>query len=187
MLRVSAKTGLGIADVLEAIVERIPPPKGDINAPLKAMLVDSWYDPYLGVVILIRVIDGAVRKGQSVKFMQAGTTHLIDRVGVFLPKNTPVESLGPGEVGFLTGSIKEVADTRVGDTITEDKRQTSQMMAGFKEVQAVVFCGLFPVDAADFEAPPDTLEGQARDLIRGAYKLSGQLLLALDVHKAVSA
>jgi GTP-binding protein LepA len=147
----SAKSGIGIAEVLESIVTRIPPPKGDRDAPLKAMLVDSWYDPYLGVVILVRVIDGAIKKGQSVKFMQAGTTHLIDRVGCMRPKIEILDELGPGEVGFITAQIKEVAQTRVGDTITDAKRPAAEPLPGFKEVQPVVFCGLFPTDAADFE------------------------------------
>jgi GTP-binding protein LepA len=147
----SAKSGIGIAEVLESIVTRIPPPKGDRNAPLKAMLVDSWYDPYLGVVILVRVIDGAIRKGQQVKFMQAGTTHLIDRVGCMRPKIEILDEIGPGEVGFITAQIKEVAQTRVGDTITDAKRPAAEPLPGFKEVQPVVFCGLFPTDAADFE------------------------------------
>ncbi|MDQ2877723.1 MAG: translation elongation factor 4 [Pseudomonadota bacterium] len=147
----SAKSGIGIADVLEAIVTRIPPPKGDADAPLKAMLVDSWYDPYLGVVILIRVIDGAIRKGQQIKFMQTGTLHLVDRVGCFRPKIEQLNELSTGEIGFITAQIKEVAQTRVGDTITDAKRPAAEALAGFKEVQPVVFCGLFPVDAADFE------------------------------------
>jgi GTP-binding protein LepA len=147
----SAKSGIGIDDVLEAVVTRIPPPKGDRDAPLKAMLVDSWYDPYLGVVILIRVIDGSIRKGQQVKFMQAGTTHLIDRVGCMTPKIVQLDELGPGEVGFITAQIKDVAQARVGDTITDAKKPAAAPLAGFKEVQPVVFCGLFPTDAADFE------------------------------------
>jgi GTP-binding protein LepA len=147
----SAKSGIGIDEILEAIVERIPAPKGDRDAPLKAMLVDSWYDPYLGVVILIRVIDGTIKKGQQVKFMQAGTTHLIDRVGAFRPKIENLPELGPGEVGFITAQIKEVAQTRVGDTITDAKKPAAEPLPGFKEVQPVVFCGLFPTDAADFE------------------------------------
>ncbi|MBX9644125.1 MAG: translation elongation factor 4 [Novosphingobium sp.] len=147
----SAKSGIGIKEVLEAVVTRIPPPKGDAAAPLKAMLVDSWYDPYLGVVILVRVIDGAIRKGLQVKFMAGGTEHLIDRVGCFTPKIEQLEELGPGEIGFITAQIKDVAQARVGDTITTVKNGALQALAGFKEVQPVVFCGLFPVDAADFE------------------------------------
>ena len=147
----SAKSGIGIAEVLEAVVTRIPPPKGDRNAPLKAMLVDSWYDPYLGVVILIRVIDGVIKKGQEIQFMAAGTKHLVDRVGCMRPKIEILPELGPGEVGFITAQIKEVAQTRVGDTITDAKKPASEPLPGFKEVQPVVFCGLFPTDAADFE------------------------------------
>ncbi|HYD24036.1 MAG TPA: translation elongation factor 4, partial [Croceibacterium sp.] len=147
----SAKSGLGIEDVLEAVVRKIPPPKGDRAAPLKAMLVDSWYDPYLGVVILVRVLDGAIRKGLQVKFMQGGTEHLIDRVGCFTPKRVELPELGPGEIGFITAQIKEVEQARVGDTITTVKNGATEALPGYKEVQPVVFCGLFPVDAADFE------------------------------------
>jgi GTP-binding protein LepA len=147
----SAKSGIGIEEVLEAVVTRIPPPKGDRDAPLKAMLVDSWYDPYLGVVILVRVVEGILKKGQQVKFMAAGTTHLIDRVGCMRPKLEQLEELAAGEIGFITAQIKEVAQTRVGDTITDAKKPTAEALPGFKEVQPVVFCGLFPVDANDFE------------------------------------
>ena len=147
----SAKSGIGIEEVLEAVVTRIPPPTGDTAAPLKAMLVDSWYDPYLGVVILVRVIDGVIRKGLSVKFMAGGTEHLIDRVGCFRPKIEQLPELGPGEIGFITAQIKEVAQARVGDTITTVKQGALEALPGFKEVQPVVFCGLFPTDAADFE------------------------------------
>ncbi len=147
----SAKSGIGIDEVLEAIVTRIPSPKGDANAPLKAMLVDSWYDPYLGVVILVRIMDGTLKKGQQIKFMQAGTTHLVDRVGCMRPKIENLADLGPGEVGFITAQIKDVSQARVGDTITDAKKPADAPLAGFKEVQPVVFCGLFPVDANDFE------------------------------------
>jgi GTP-binding protein LepA len=147
----SAKSGIGIKDVLEAVVTRIPPPKGDRTAPLKAMLVDSWYDPYLGVVILVRVLDGVLKKGLAVKFMAGGTDHLIDRVGCFTPKIEQLPELGPGEIGFITAQIKDVAQARVGDTITTLKGGATEALPGFKEVQPVVFCGLFPVDAADFE------------------------------------
>jgi GTP-binding protein LepA len=153
----SAKTGAGIEEVLEAIVRKIPPPKGDIDAPLKALLVDSWYDPYLGVVILVRVIDGCLKRAAQIKFMQAGTTHLIDRVGVFRPKIEQLQELGPGEIGFITAQIKDIAETRVGDTITDAKRPAPAPLAGFKTVQPVVFCGLFPVDAADFEKLRESL------------------------------
>jgi GTP-binding protein LepA len=147
----SAKSGIGIKEVLEAVVTRIPPPKGDAAAPLTAMLVDSWYDPYLGVVILVRVIDGVIKKGQLIKFMAGGTEHLIDRVGCFTPKLEQLSELSPGEIGFITAQIKEVAQAKVGDTITTVKNGATKALPGFKEVQPVVFCGLFPVDAADFE------------------------------------
>ncbi|WP_395622244.1 translation elongation factor 4 [Sphingomonas daechungensis] len=153
----SAKSGIGIDEVLQAIVDKIPPPKGDRDAPLKAMLVDSWYDPYLGVVILVRVMDGVIRKGAQIKFMAAGTTHLVDRVGCMRPKIEQLSELAAGEIGFITAQIKEVAETRVGDTITDAKRPAAEPLPGFKEVQPVVFCGLFPVDAADFEKLRDSL------------------------------
>jgi GTP-binding protein LepA len=151
-VHISAKTGIGIEDVLEAIVTQLPAPKeGDRNAPLKAMLVDSWYDSYLGVIVLVRVIDGVLKKGQTIRMMGTGAKYPVERTGVFTPKMVQMDELGPGELGFITASIKEVADTRVGDTITDDRRPTSKMLAGFKPAQPVVFCGLFPVDAADFE------------------------------------
>ena len=151
-VEISAKTGQGMPEVLEAIVNRLPPPKeGDSDAPLKALLVDSWYDSYLGVIVLVRIIDGELKKGQTIRMMGTGARYPVDRVGVMTPKMAAVEALGPGEIGFITASIKEVADTRVGDTITEDKRPTPKMLPGFKPAQPVVFCGLFPVDAADFE------------------------------------
>jgi GTP-binding protein LepA len=148
---ISAKTGLGVDQVLEAIVHRLPPPKGDASAPLKALLVDSWYDAYLGVVVLVRVIDGVLKKGQTIRMMGTDARYDVDRVGYFTPKMVEVAELGPGEIGFLNGSIKEVADTRVGDTITDDRRPAAAALPGFKPAQPVVFCGLFPVDAADFE------------------------------------
>ena len=147
----SAKTGIGIEDVLEAVVAKIPPPKGERDAALKASLVDSWYDPYLGVVILVRVIEGVLTKGQQIKFMQGGTQHLVDRVGCMRPKIEQLPELGPGEIGFITAQIKEVEQARVGDTITTVKNGATEPLKGYKEVQPVVFCGLFPVDAADFE------------------------------------
>ncbi|MEO1312081.1 MAG: translation elongation factor 4 [Pseudomonadota bacterium] len=154
---ISAKTGMGVPDVLEAIVKRLPPPTGEADAPLKALLVDSWYDSYLGVVVLVRIIDGRLKKGQKIKMMRAGASYTVDQVGVFHPKKTNVDALGPGEIGFLTASIKEVADTRVGDTVTDEKRPTSTPLAGFKPAQPVVFCGLFPVDSADFEDLRDAI------------------------------
>ncbi len=147
----SAKTGLGIHEVLEAIVIRLPAPKGDEAAPLKALLVDAWYDPYLGVVVLVRVFDGLMKAGAQIRMMQTGATYKIDKIGVFQPKATDVAALGPGEIGFFTAQIKDVADAAVGETITDERRQTASALAGFKPVQPVVFCGLFPVDAADFE------------------------------------
>jgi GTP-binding protein LepA len=151
-IMISAKTGIGIEDVLEAIVTRLPPPKsGDINAPLKALLMDAWYDAYLGVVVLFRVIDGSIKRGQRIKMMQAGNAYGVDQLGVFRPKRENRDELGPGEIGFLTGQIKEVADARVGDTITDERRPVAQALPGFKPAQPVVFCGLFPVDAAQFE------------------------------------
>ena len=148
---ISAKTGLNIPEVLEAIVTRLPPPKGDRDAPLKALLVDSWYDVYLGVVVLVRIVDGVLKKGQRIHMMGTGAAYDVDRVGVFTPKLTAADELGPGEIGFLTASIKEVADTRVGDTITDDRKPTAEPLPGFRPAIPVVFCGLFPVDAAQFE------------------------------------
>jgi GTP-binding protein LepA len=150
-IRISAKTGENVAEVLEAIVTRLPPPKGDADAPLKALLVDSWYDAYLGVIVLVRIVDGAMRKGQRIRMIGTNAAYEVDRVGVFTPKRIEVDTLGPGEIGFLTASIKEVADTRVGDTITDDRKPTEAPLPGFRPAQPVVFCGLFPVDAADFE------------------------------------
>ncbi|MDC7784903.1 translation elongation factor 4 [Rhodoplanes sp. TEM] len=150
-LQISAKTGIGIPDVLEAIVTRLPAPKGDPDAPLKALLVDSWYDAYLGVVVLVRIVDGSIRKTQKVRMMGTDAAYEVDRVGVFTPKMQEKDSLGPGEIGFITASIKEVADTRVGDTITDDRKPTATPLPGFRPAIPVVFCGLFPVDAAQFE------------------------------------
>ncbi len=147
----SAKSGIGIEDILEQVVAKIPAPKGQRDAPLKASLVDSWYDPYLGVVILVRVIDGVIKKGLNVKFMVGQTEHLIDRVGCMRPKIEQLPELGPGEIGFITAQIKEVEQARVGDTITTVKGGATEPLPGYKEVQSVVFCGMFPVDAADFE------------------------------------
>jgi GTP-binding protein LepA len=148
---ISAKTGLGVPDVLEAIVTRLPPPKGDPNAPLKALLVDSWYDAYLGVVVLVRIVDGVLRKGQRIRMIGIESSYEVDRTGVFTPKLTLVDELGPGEIGMLTASIKEVADTRVGDTITDERNPVDEPLPGFRPAIPVVFCGLFPVDAAQFE------------------------------------
>jgi GTP-binding protein LepA len=148
---ISAKTGLNIEAVLEAVVTRLPPPKGDRSAPLKALLVDSWYDAYLGVIVLVRIVDGELKKGQKIRMMAADAFYQVERVGVFTPKQVPVDSLGPGEVGFITAAIKQVADTQVGDTITDERRGAETALPGFKPAQQVVFCGLFPADAALFE------------------------------------
>src|SRR5512142_2244781 len=146
-LEISAKSGKGVPEVLEAIVHRLPPPTGDATAPLKALLIDSWYDSYLGVVVLVRIVDGVLKKGQRIRMMGTDASYEVDRVGVFTPKLTPAEELGPGEIGFLTASIKEVADTRVGDTITDDRKPVTEPLHGFRPAIPVVFCGLFPVDA----------------------------------------
>ena len=150
-LEISAKTGKGIEDVLEAIVHRLPPPKGEAHAPLKALLIDSWYDAYLGVVVLVRIFDGTLHKGQRIRLMSTGAAYQVDRVGIFRPKQEMCDRLGPGEIGFFTASIRQVADTRVGDTVTDEKKPASAPLAGFKPAQPVVFCGLFPVDASEFE------------------------------------
>jgi GTP-binding protein LepA len=150
-IEISAKTGANVPEVLEAIVTRLPPPKGDRDATLKALLVDSWYDVYLGVVVLVRIVDGTLKKGQRIRMMGTNAAYDVDRTGVFTPKLQPVEELGPGEIGMLTASIKEVADTRVGDTITDDKKPVEKPLPGFRPAIPVVFCGLFPVDAAQFE------------------------------------
>ena len=156
-LEISAKTGIGIETVLEAIVTQLPPPQGTSDAALKAMLVDSWYDPYLGVVVLVRVIDGVMKKGQKIRMMSNGASYLLDRVGVFRPKQESVAQLGPGEIGFFTAAIKEVADTRVGDTVTDERQPCEVPLEGFKPSQPVVFCGLFPVDSSEFEDLRDAM------------------------------
>ena len=154
---ISAKTGLGVPDVLEAIVARLPAPQGDQKAPLKALLVDSWYDAYLGVIILVRVIDGELKAGMRIKMMSTGAVYPVDQVGIFTPKRTKIDKLFPGEMGYFTAGIKAVSDCNVGDTVTEDKRETAQALAGFKPSIPVVFCGLFPADAADFEQLRESL------------------------------
>ena len=155
----SAKSGIGIEEVLEALVERLPPPVGDAEAPLQALLVDSWYDAYLGVIVLVRIVHGRLRKGMQGRLMAAGSRHLIEQIGVFMPKMTKMDSLGPGELGFFTASIKDVSETRVGDTLTDDRNPTEVALEGFKSAIPVVFCGLFPVDAANFD---DLRESLAR-------------------------
>ncbi|HUE66251.1 MAG TPA: translation elongation factor 4 [Rhizomicrobium sp.] len=154
---ISAKTGLNIDQVLEAVVHRLPAPKGTLDAPLKALLIDSYYDAYLGVVVLVRIIDGELKKGQSIRMMAADAVYQVEQIGVFTPKKVPVEKLGPGEVGYITAQIKRVADTKVGDTITDERKGTPTPLPGFKPAQQVVFCGLFPLDAAKFEELRDAL------------------------------
>jgi len=157
-IQVSAKTGVGIKETLEAIVSHLPAPTGEREAPLKAMLVDSWYDSYLGVVVLVRVMDGTLKKGERIKMLSNGSTHHVDRIGVFRPQMEQVDALESGEIGFITASIKQVRDTRVGDTITHEKKGTEDALPGFKPSQPVVFCGLFPVDSAEFEDLRDAIE-----------------------------
>ncbi|MGX9354898.1 translation elongation factor 4 [Roseobacteraceae bacterium S113] len=169
---ISAKTGVGIPDVLEAIVTRLPPPhEGDRDAPLKAMLVDSWYDPYLGVVVLVRIMDGVLKKGDQIKMMQTGAKYGVDRIGVFRPQMENVAELGPGEMGFITASIKQVRDTKVGDTITHEKKGATEALPGFKPSQPVVFCGLFPVDSAEFEDLRDAIEKLALNDASFSYEM----------------
>jgi len=156
-VEISAKTGINIEGVLEALVTRLPPPKGEENAPLQALLVDSWYDQYLGVVILLRVKNGVIKKGQKIRMMSSGAAHPVEQIGVFTPKMRAVESLGPGEMGYITAAIKTVADCNVGDTITDDRNPASEALPGFKPSIPVVWCGLFPVDADDFEKLRDSL------------------------------
>ena len=170
-VEISAKTGVGIPDVLEAIVERLPAPTGDRDAPLKAMLVDSWYDPYLGVVVMIRVMDGVIKKGDRIKMMQTNAIYPVDRLAVLKPEMQNIAELGPGEIGVLTASIKQVRDTRVGDTITHDKKGCEVALPGFKPAQPVVFCGLFPVDSAEFEDLRDAIEKLALNDASFSYEM----------------
>ncbi len=156
-VEISAKTGLNIEGVLEALVTRLPAPKGDANAPLKALLVDSWYDQYLGVVILVRIKDGRLKRGQRIRMMSSGAVHSVEQVGVFTPKMVPMDDLGPGEIGFITAAIKTVADCNVGDTITDDRVPATEALPGFKPSIPVVWCGLYPIDADDFEKLRDSL------------------------------
>src|SRR6201996_8299125 len=156
-IEISAKTGLNIEGVLEALVHRLPPPRGDGAAPLKALLVDSWYDQYLGVVILVRVRDGRLKRGQKIRMMAKGSTHVIEQVGVFTPRMVPTEDLGPGEMGYITAAIKTVADCNIGDTITDDRVPATEALPGFKPSIPVVWCGLYPIDADDFEKLRDSL------------------------------
>ncbi|SDL64185.1 translation elongation factor 4 [Maricaulis salignorans] len=171
-VEISAKTGLGIEDVLEAVIKRLPPPAvGDPDAPLKAMLVDSWYDPYLGVICLVRIIEGTLKKGMKVRLMRSGGAYPVDGVGVFRPKKESIDSLGPGEIGYLNASIKQVRDARVGDTITDDRRPATEALKGFKPAQPVVFCGLFPVDSAEFEDLREAIERLALNDASFSYEM----------------
>ncbi|SMR70639.1 GTP-binding protein LepA [Aliiroseovarius halocynthiae] len=170
-IQVSAKTGQGIRETLEAIVNELPAPQGDPDAPLKAMLVDSWYDAYLGVIVLIRVIDGKLKKGERIRMLSTNAVYPVDRVGVFTPEMQPIDVLGPGEIGFLTASIKQVRDTRVGDTVTHEKKGTEDALPGFKPAQPVVFCGLFPVDSAEFEDLRDSIEKLALNDASFSYEM----------------
>ncbi len=170
-IRVSAKTGEGIHEVLEAIVRELPPPEGERDAPLRAMLVDSWYDSYLGVIVLVRIMDGVLKKGDRIRMMSTGAVYPVDRIGVFRPQMEQIDRLGPGEIGFITASIKQVRDTRVGDTITHDKRPCSEPLPGFKPAQPVVFCGLFPVDSAEFEDLRDAIEKLALNDASFSYEM----------------
>ncbi len=157
-IEVSAKTGAGIKSVLSSLVEKLPPPKGKIDNPLKAMLIDSWFDTYLGILILVRIVDGKLSKGQKIRFMSTGSSYTVDYLGIFTPKILNIDSMGPGEIGFFTASVKTVADCNVGDTITDDRNPVSTMLEGFKPSVPVVFCGLFPSDSADFSDLKDALE-----------------------------
>ncbi len=168
---VSAKTGQGIREVLEAIVHHLPPPKGTRDAPLKAMLVDSKYDQYLGVICIVRIIDGVLKKGDRIRMMKTGGTYDVDDVGVYRPVMTAVDELGPGEIGYLNASIKQVRDTRVGDTITLEKKPCAEPLPGFRPSQPVVFCGLFPVDANDFEDLRDSIEKLALNDASFTYEM----------------
>ncbi|MGR3460692.1 MAG: translation elongation factor 4, partial [Roseovarius sp.] len=174
---VSAKTGEGIRETLEAIIAHLPPPTGDANAPLKAMLVDSKYDLYLGVVVLVRIMDGALRKGDRIRMMQTGATYNVERIGVFRPAMTVVDALGPGEIGFITASIKQVRDTRVGDTITHEKRPCAKALPGFKPSVPVVFCGLFPVDSAQFDDLRNAIEKLALNDASFSYEMESSAAL----------
>ena len=179
-IQVSAKTGQGIRETLEAIVTRLPAPVGERDAPLKAMLVDSWYDAYLGVIVLVRIIDGVLKKGERIKMLSNSSVHHVDRIGVFKPQREEIAELGPGEMGFLTASIKQVRDTRVGDTITHEKKGTDEALPGFKPAQPVVFCGLFPVDSAEFEDLRDAIDKLALNDASFSFEMETSALYALS-------
>jgi GTP-binding protein LepA len=176
-IRASAKSGIGIHEVLEAIVNHLPPPKGTRDAPLVAMLVDSWYDSYLGVIVLVRVMDGVLKKGDRIRMMQNGSLHNVERIGVFRPRMEAVDELGPGEIGYITASIKQVRDTRVGDTITHEKKGTDKPLPGFKPAQPVVFCGLFPMDSSEFEDLREAIEKLALNDASFSYEVESSAAL----------
>ncbi|MDZ4740490.1 MAG: translation elongation factor 4 [Alphaproteobacteria bacterium] len=178
---ISAKTGLNIQGVLEAVVTRLPPPKGELEKPLKALLVDSWYDAYLGVVVLFRVIDGEIKKGQRIRMMAANAVYEVDRVGMFTPKRVAVDRVSPGEIGFLTAAIKQVADTKIGDTITDERKGTETPLPGFKKAQQVVFCGLFPVDAAEFEELREAIQRLALNDASFSYEMETSAALGFGM------
>ncbi len=157
-LPISAKTGMGVEDVLQAVVDRLPAPEGDAGAALKALLVDSWYDPYLGVMILVRVKDGVLKRGMKIRMMAKGATYQVEQVGMFTPKPVKVDELGPGEMGYITAAIKRVADTSVGDTITDERNPAAEALPGFHPSIPVVWCGLFPIDSSEYETLRDALE-----------------------------
>ena len=179
-VEISAKTGIGVRNVLETIVTELPHPEGDLEAPLKAMLVDSWYDAYLGVVVLIRILDGSIKKGDKIRMIKTGATYNVDKLAVLTPEMEDILVLGPGEIGVITASIKQVRDTRVGDTITHEKRPCTTPLPGYKPSQPVVFCGLFPVDTSEFENLRDAIDKLALMMLHSLMKWKLQPLLALD-------
>ena len=176
-IEISAKTGLGIKNVLEAIVNFLPPPKGNLNSPLKAMLVDSWYDPYLGVVVLVRIQDGKLKKGEKIRMIKTGATYNVDRVAVLTPEMEDIDCLGPGEIGVITASIKQVRDTRVGDTVTHERNPCDEALPGYKPSQPVVFCGLFPVDTSEFESLREAIEKLALNDASFSYEMESSAAL----------
>ena len=176
-IKISAKTGEGISDVFEEIVKKLPPPKGFENLPLKAILVDSWYDAYLGVVVLIRVHDGIIKKGDKIKLMQTGANYTVDRLAILKPKMEDIDHLGPGEIGVFTASIKLVRDTRVGDTITHQNKSCTEPLEGYKPAQPVVFCGLFPVDSSEFESLREAIDKLALNDSSFSYEMESSAAL----------
>ena len=176
-INISAKTGEGISDVFEEIIHKLPPPNGFDDLPLKAILVDSWYDAYLGVVVLIRIHDGIIRKGDKIKLMQTGANYTIDKLAVLRPKMEDIQQLGPGEIGVFTASIKQVRDTRVGDTITHQNKSCEEPLEGYKPAQPVVFCGLFPVDSSEFESLREAIDKLALNDSSFSYEMESSAAL----------